>query len=96
MLFRSSNRTGIIQIADLPSFITNTSPARGRSCPAEQNNVLFSQEDLETKSLKEILAEVEQLVLHQALDLYGSVAEVAKHFQMDRSTISRKIHKKTS
>ena len=91
-----SNRTGIIQIADLPSFITNTSPARGRSCPAEQNNVLFSQEDLETKSLKEILAEVEQLVLHQALDLYGSVAEVAKHFQMDRSTISRKIHKKTS
>ena len=43
------------------------------------------------KSLKSVMAEIECEILHQALKEYGSMTSVAKFFQVDRTTISRKL-----
>lgn len=47
--------------------------------------------DLDGKTYKEIMKELETKVLSAALERYGSITEVAKHFQVDRSTIFRKV-----
>lgn len=47
--------------------------------------------DLDGKTYKEIMKELENRVLSAALERYGSITEVAKHFQVDRSTIFRKV-----
>lgn len=47
--------------------------------------------DLDGKTYKEIMKELENKVLSAALERYGSITEVAKHFQVDRSTIFRKV-----
>ncbi|MBQ7585538.1 MAG: sigma 54-interacting transcriptional regulator [Desulfovibrionaceae bacterium] len=46
---------------------------------------------LDGRSLKDMLKEVEQILLAKGLEKYGSIAELARHFQQDRSTIFRKI-----
>lgn len=47
--------------------------------------------DLDGKTYKEIMKELENKVLSAAMERYGSITEVAKHFQVDRSTIFRKV-----
>ena len=47
--------------------------------------------DLDGKTFKEIMKELENKVLSAAMARYGSITEVAKHFQVDRSTIFRKV-----
>ena len=47
--------------------------------------------DISGRSLKDIMKEVEQKILLQGLELYGSISSLAKHLQQDRSTIFRKI-----
>ncbi|MCE5336236.1 MAG: sigma 54-interacting transcriptional regulator [Desulfobacteraceae bacterium] len=44
-------------------------------------------------SLNSIIAEMEKELLRKALQTYGSAAEVANHFSVDRSTIFRKLRK---
>ncbi|MDR0465967.1 MAG: sigma 54-interacting transcriptional regulator [Deltaproteobacteria bacterium] len=46
--------------------------------------------------LKEIVASLERDVLEKALKTYGSVSKVAELFQVDRTTIFRKLQKKAS
>lgn len=46
---------------------------------------------LEGRSLKSIMKELEEAVLAKGLRHYGSISEMARHFQMDRSTIFRKV-----
>ncbi|MHC1728136.1 MAG: sigma-54 interaction domain-containing protein [Syntrophobacteraceae bacterium] len=45
------------------------------------------------KSLNAILCSMEKELLRKALDAHGSIAEVARHFQVDRTTIFRKLKK---
>jgi transcriptional regulator with PAS, ATPase and Fis domain len=46
------------------------------------------------RSLKSIMADIERDFLQQALEVHGSVQKVANLFQIDRSTIFRKVQKK--
>ncbi|SFL65825.1 PAS domain S-box-containing protein [Desulfomicrobium norvegicum] len=46
------------------------------------------------RSLKNIMADIERDFLQQALEVHGSVQKVADLFQVDRSTIFRKVQKK--
>ena len=47
--------------------------------------------ELDGKTYKEIMKDLENKVLSAAMERYGSITEVAKHFQVDRSTIFRKV-----
>jgi transcriptional regulator with PAS, ATPase and Fis domain len=46
------------------------------------------------RPLKQIMGDIEREFLEQAIALHGSVQKVAELFQVDRSTIFRKIQKK--
>ena len=46
---------------------------------------------IEGRSLKSIMKEVERTLIKQGLERYGSIGELSRHFQMDRSTIFRKV-----
>jgi transcriptional regulator with PAS, ATPase and Fis domain len=45
------------------------------------------------RSLNDIMADLERDLLRKALQIYGSAAETAVHFNVDRSTIFRKLKK---
>ena len=47
--------------------------------------------ELDGKTYKEIMKDLENKVLSAAMERYGSITEVARHFQVDRSTIFRKV-----
>lgn len=76
-------KSTLIRSADIP--ITGVgkpvTAARNESCSI----------DLDGKTYKEIMKELENKVLGAAMERYGSITEVAKHFQVDRSTIFRKV-----
>ena len=46
---------------------------------------------IEGRSLKSIMKEVETAVIEKGMQRYGSISELSRHFQMDRSTIFRKV-----
>ena len=46
---------------------------------------------IEGKSFKAIMKELEGAVIEAGMQRYGSMAELARHFQVDRSTIFRKV-----
>jgi PAS domain S-box-containing protein len=48
---------------------------------------------LDNKSLNDIMGDIEKEILQKALHSYGSIAEVAKAFKVDRTTIFRKLKK---
>ncbi|MBD5417306.1 MAG: sigma 54-interacting transcriptional regulator [Desulfovibrio sp.] len=75
---------GYIQAADLAGIRPET-PAPD-TAPAP-----FRLPDIEGRSLKSIMKEVEAQVLEAGLRRYGSIGELARHFEMDRSTIFRKV-----
>lgn len=70
-----------------PSDIPITGPGK----PAASSHAAPPALDLDGKTYKEIMKELENKVLTAALERYGSITEVAKHFQVDRSTIFRKV-----
>ena len=47
--------------------------------------------NLEGRSLKSIMRDVENAVIEQGLKRYGSLRELSRHLQLDRSTLFRKI-----
>ena len=70
---------------DLPSHITNE----------RQQEHAYSDAILTGgQSLKQIMGDIERDFLEQAIALHGSVQKVSELFQVDRSTIFRKIQKK--
>lgn len=46
---------------------------------------------IEGRSLKSIMKEVETAVIEKGMQRYGSISELSRQFQMDRSTIFRKV-----
>jgi PAS domain S-box-containing protein len=62
---------------------------------AKENLVyrLLENPENRSRSLKEIVAEIESDILRKALEACGSTTEVARRFQIDRATLFRKIRK---
>lgn len=46
-----------------------------------------------SRSLDEIMSEIEKMLLHKAVEVHGAISEVAKIFKVDRTTIYRKLKK---
>ncbi|MBP9944027.1 MAG: hypothetical protein KBF11_05725, partial [Desulfomicrobium sp.] len=80
-----THKGGLISPRDLPVHITEDK-THGR-CYAD--DILTGG-----RALKNIMADIERDFLQQALEVHGSVQKVADLFQIDRSTIFRKIQKK--
>ena len=78
-----TNREGIIDVRDMSGIHPRGSDARGKG-----DRELPS---LTGCSLKTVLKDVEKSLLQEGLRQYGSISELARQFQMDRSTIFRKI-----
>lgn len=70
---------------DLPAPLTSIS-----ILPSSASLKTFSA-NKKHKSLKKIMAEIENRILHEALDMHGSINEVAHRFNVDRTTIARKM-----
>ena len=47
--------------------------------------------DIEGRSYREVMKDMENMVIQAGLRRYGSISEVARHMQVDRSTIFRKV-----
>jgi len=63
-----------------------------RPCPqADAADAGIALPPFEGRSLKDIMKEVEAALIQKGLAQYGSISELARHFQMDRSTIFRKV-----
>ena len=56
-----------------------------------EDNLSFSLPTLSGHSLKDIMKSFEESVLDRGLRQFGSISEMARQFQMDRSTIFRKV-----
>ena len=57
------------------------------------HRMLHDAPHLETRSLQQIMDDVEKGLLLKAWEANGSVAEIAKNFKVDRTTIFRKLKK---
>ncbi len=57
---------------------------------------LFEGLDIQDRSLKEIVRDLEREILQGALEIHGSMARVAELFKIDRSTIFRKLKRDES
>ncbi len=75
---------GAIEARDLPF-------ARPASSRPDVGREAGTGLEIEGRSFKDIMHELEGRVLRQALARYGTIAEVAKQFGVDRSTIFRKL-----
>ena len=80
-----TSKKNILDASDIP--INHTSNHNND----EQSNSSFKELDLEGKSFKEIMKGLEKGVVLAALKKYGSISEVAKKLQVDRTTIFRKV-----
>jgi len=74
----------ILGVRDLP--IKRKSPHNLDLGPA-----VLADLDIEGKPFKDIMRDVENSILLMGLQKYGSLTEVAKHFQVDRTTVFRKV-----
>ncbi|MDR2744762.1 MAG: sigma 54-interacting transcriptional regulator [Desulfovibrio sp.] len=74
----------MISPRDLPFQISGVKPGEGL-CPEEMLSV--------NRPFKDIMAEMERNFLLRAIEEHGSVQKVAKLFQIDRSTIFRKVQR---
>jgi transcriptional regulator with PAS, ATPase and Fis domain len=75
----------LLQLCDLPRAI------RGEALDGE-----ISVSGLPPGSLKDIVASLERDILEKALRIHGSVTKVARLFQVDRTTIFRKLRQKAA
>lgn len=76
---------GSIGVRDLP-FAPRTHRAPERECEGTLVDV-----DIEGRTFKEIMLDVEGGILRRAIDEFGSVKEVSRRFGINRSTIFRKL-----
>lgn len=59
--------------------------------PCESSEGQYALPSIEGRSLKSIMKEVETAVIEKGMQRYGSISELSRQFQMDRSTIFRKV-----
>ena len=59
--------------------------------PCETSEGQYALPSIEGRSLKSIMKEVETAVIEKGMQRYGSISELSRQFQMDRSTIFRKV-----
>ncbi len=59
--------------------------------PCESGEGHYALPSIEGRSLKSIMKEVETAVIEKGMQRYGSISELSRQFQMDRSTIFRKV-----
>ena len=76
-------KRGVIDAADLAGI----SPEPGQVATGE--NSWYPK--MEGRSLKSIMRDVENAVIEQGLKRYGSLRELSRHLQLDRSTLFRKV-----
>lgn len=76
-------KRGIIDAADLAGISQE-------SCQLSADETCWYPET-EGRSLKSIMRDVENAVIEQGLKRYGSLRELSRHLQLDRSTLFRKI-----
>lgn len=79
-----TSKKAVLERADLP---INHVP----SSNVNSSHVEIGALDLEGKSFKDIMKDLETAVIKAGLKRYGTITEVAKNFQVDRSTIFRKV-----
>ena len=79
-----TSKKNILERTDIP---INHVP----SSNVNSSHVEIGALDLEGKSFKDIMKDLETAVIKAGLKRYGTITEVAKHFQVDRSTIFRKV-----
>jgi len=72
----------ILDVLDLPHYMLEDAICRDRLCRSDEN-----------KTLDELMCDYEKNLLKNALEVYGSVAKVAKQLKVDRTTIFRKAKK---
>lgn len=77
-------KKGIINARDLVGI-----GAAGQEAFSASGNLTLP--DIEGKSFKSIMKTLEAQVIEAGMKRYGSMTELAKHFQLDRSTIFRKV-----
>ena len=80
-----ANEFSTIEPDDLQRLMPKRHTAKGHINPAVSDKINAG------KSLKSVMAEIEYEILQQALKEHGSMTSVAKFFQVDRTTISRKL-----
>jgi len=78
-----TSKNSVIRASDVP-----ISGVAKPAASARRDGLDF---ELDGKTYKEIMKDLENKVLSAAMERYGSITEVAKHFQVDRSTIFRKV-----
>ena len=66
-------------------------PIIGRRVQEEACTSEIAIPSVDGRSLKDIMKEVEQMILAKGLEKYGSISEMARQFKQDRSTIFRKV-----
>lgn len=76
---------GQIRPRDLPPQMT------GPGSAVATDTAFYAEEE---RPLKEIMADIERDILHRALEAHGSVQRVADIFQINRTTIFRKLRMK--
>ncbi len=82
------NESNTIEPFDLPRLMPRKQVSYGRIKSD------FSERFQQNRSLKSIIADIEYDILQQALEEQGSMTKVAKLFQLDRTTVSRKLRSK--
>lgn len=82
------NESNTIDPIDLPRLMPQKQVGRGRA------KSVFSDKLHADRSLKSIMADIEYEILQEALEEQGSMTKVAKLFQLDRTTVSRKLRAK--
>ena len=78
-----TSKDSVIRASDVP-----ISGVAKPAASARRDDLDF---ELDGKTYKEIMKDLENKVLSAAMERYGSITEVARHFQVDRSTIFRKV-----
>lgn len=76
----------ILEEADLPQNMLEQE---------ENNSIIFRplEVNLGNRSLEEIMNNIEKELLRKAIEVHGTISEVAKKFKVDRTTIFRKLKK---
>lgn len=82
-----TGKKGLIEARDLQGFQVKVPNKQ----PALEPDVL---PNLDGRTFKSIMKDLECHVLARGLEHFGSIGKMARHFQMDRSTIFRKMRKK--
>ncbi len=82
-----TNMHELLDVQDLPERVRDISPDSGGEAPAAERSAL----PVMSRPLKDVVAEMEAVLLEEALERFGSMGKVADFFQINRSTLFRKM-----